>query len=242
MNSHTNPNFPYINPTLPPPQSEGPLLPSAPPLYPDIIRTEHLNNTLMGPIIAPVNVAAANAAANTVAANAAANAAAANAAAINAAAINAAAVNANNEDQLDNLYECILRQIQYYLEEKALVIARWTKNDGLFETFVWDRNSLFLGKITILLSKNETNSIIPHTVDINITTDHHNKINKWDVRHYNNHFNYHITLNLERNDTLHFLCEDIHYIITPKYLAKRKMTFWNLLDGSYFVRNTRVLN
>jgi len=237
MNSHTNPNFPYINPTLPPPQSGGPLLPSAPPLYPDIIRTEHLNNTLMGPIIAPVNVAAANAAANTVAANAAANAAA-----INAAAINAAAVNANNEDQLDNLYECILRQIQYYLEEKALVIARWTKNDGLFETFVWDRNSLFLGKITILLSKNETNSIIPHTVDINITTDHHNKINKWDVRHYNNHFNYHITLNLERNDTLHFLCEDIHYIITPKYLAKRKMTFWNLLDGSYFVRNTRVLN
>ena len=242
MNSHTNPNFPYINPTLPPPQSGvpphsgGPLLPSAPPLYPDIIRTDHQNNTLMGPIIVPVNVAAANAAANAAAANAAAATNAANAAAA------AAAVNANNEEQLDNLYECILQQIQYYLEEKALVIARWTKNNGLFETFVWDRNNLFLGKITILLSKNDTSSIIPHTVDINITTDHHNKINKWDVRHYDSHFNYHITLNLERNDTLHFLCEDIYYIITPRYLSKRRMTFWNLLDGSYFVRNTRVIN
>tara|TARA_Y100000310_G_C20628874_1_gene787492 strand:- start:733 stop:1362 length:630 start_codon:yes stop_codon:yes gene_type:complete len=147
------------------------------------------------------------------------------------------------DNQTMNLYECILYQIKTSLEQQKHIVSHWTNNNNLHEAFVWDNNRLFLGKIAILLTRNDSTNILPYTIDISIKTKHRNRTKNWSVSTSNAtsgiSYTYHLSLPLNHRDTLHFLCKDVYYIVTPTFLAKRRLTLWNLLDGSYFVRDTR---
>ena len=143
----------------------------------------------------------------------------------------------NNTNDYTNLYNSILKQISYSLINRRYIVSEWSNDDSKYETYIW-YNKMFLGKISIIFTNEENDLILPHSADISITTRHLSNIHRWGVFETNNKYTYHISVNLNENNVLYLLCKDIYRIITPNYLIpKKKMTFWNLLDGSYFVKN-----
>ena len=143
----------------------------------------------------------------------------------------------NNSDDYSNLYDSILKQISYSLISHRYITSEWSNKDGKYETYVWF-NKMFLSKITIIFTNEENDFILPHTANVFITTHHLSNTRGWEILENNNKYTYQISVKLNENNVLYSLCKDIYRIITPKYLIpKRKMTFWNLLDGSYFVKN-----
>jgi len=115
------------------------------------------------------------------------------------------------------------------------IVSEWSNNDGQYTSYIWFKK-IFLGKINIVFTNDNNNYILPHTINITINIYHMNETYGWNIVNDNNQYNYHNSFNLNDNYVLNRICNDIYKIITPKHLIKnKKITFWNLLDGSYFI-------
>ena len=134
-----------------------------------------------------------------------------------------------------NLYSSILKQITYSLMNKKYIISEWSNDNGHYTSYIWFKQ-IFLAKISIVFTNDNNNFILPHTINISIDVQHMNNVYGWSIINDNNKYIYQNSFNLNDNYILNKICNDIYKIITPKYLIpKTKMTFWNLLDGSYFI-------
>ena len=142
----------------------------------------------------------------------------------------------NNRDDYKNLYNSILKQISQSLLNKHCIVSEWSNNQEQYESYIWFKQ-IFLGKISIVFTNDNSNYILPHTANVSISINHMSNTCGWDIIESNKKYIYHKAFNLNENYVLHYLCKQIFKIIMPIYLLpKKKMTFWNLLDGSYFVK------
>ena len=144
-----------------------------------------------------------------------------------------------------HLYKSILTQISNHLTNNyQYIVSEWTiTNSNYCETYIWNKSSVFLGKVIIVFLQNLNDTILSHTMNITINTYHENIVNGWvfTKNTEDNTYSYKIKYTLNENYSLVYIYRDIYKIITPIYLLpKKKMTFWNLLDGSYFVSKFQI--
>lgn len=145
----------------------------------------------------------------------------------------------NNRTSYTKLYTSILSQISNHFTSKYnYILSEWTVKDNQCNAYIWNKDSIFLAHINIVFKENKDDVILSHTMQVSIDTYHKNMINGWDIfsDHHHHKFTYTNGCTLKENHSLLYLYKDIYKIITPYYLyPQKKMTIWNILDGSYFV-------
>lgn len=135
-----------------------------------------------------------------------------------------------------HLYKSILDQINIYLKSKNYIISEWKQKTDTYEIFVWNPNNIFFGQINVLFINEQYDDILPYSINVCVNTYHNNKFKDYVITKKNNTFSSQFTIKLNNNFAIRDLCSKIYRVITPKsLLPRKKMTFNNILDGSYFV-------